>query len=241
MSDLQRVGPVLVGAPPRASLLPPEIALEAAARRQRRGIIALVVLIVLVVAGGYAGATYLAQGAQTKLADAQNQTATLLAEQAQYAQISTVQSKVADIQADQATVTALDVDWKSFLRALDGTLPDGATLQSVAVTAATPITPIVAGGSPLDSAHIAEVTLTATTGDVPDIVAWITALSTLPGFVDATPTNVATVDGGYQSTFVVHIGDGALSKRFAPTDAAAGAGGDGAAGDAGSDAAGDGE
>ncbi|MFT4123814.1 MAG: hypothetical protein QM635_08280 [Microbacteriaceae bacterium] len=218
-AELQRVGAsVPVGAPPRAMLLPPEIAQQARARAQRRSMLAIVVLTIVIVAAGYLGVSVLEQQAEQRLADAQRETTALLAEQAQYAEISTLQSKVAGIQTDQQTATATEIDWKSYLEALQKTLPDGAAISSVSVTGAAPGETATTSSSPLDAPAVAQLTLTATADGVLDVVEWINAFSSLPGYAGSVPTSVSTADDGYQVSFTISIGEDALSNRFASDD-----------------------
>jgi Tfp pilus assembly protein PilN len=215
---VQRTSELEVGGPPRAMLLPPEIAQEAKAKTQRRGLIGVVLLVLVLVGGAYVGATLLTQKAQSDLLAAQNETATLLAEQTQYSEVQIAQSKADGIRADQLTVTTAEIDWKSYLQDLQDTLPPDASIESIAIVSSTPLTPVTAPASPLDQVSIAQITLTATTKDVPDIVEWINSFATLPGYAGATPTNVTSTEGGYQASFAINVNSGALANRFVTED-----------------------
>jgi Tfp pilus assembly protein PilN len=215
----QKATGIEVGATPRAMLLPPEVAVEAKTRSQRRLLGLVLILVIVAVAGAYAGVTYLSAAEDAKLATAQAETAALLAEQAQYAEISSAQAKVGGITASRKSAMASEIDWMTYLDSIGDTLPQDARITSIVVTSESPLTPLAVPSGPLDTARVAEIVLTASTKDVPDIVQWISALSTLKGFTDATPTNVVSSDDGYQATFTVHVDDRALAHRFdEPTD-----------------------
>jgi hypothetical protein len=221
MSDTTgRAKTFALGGLPRANLLPPEILLQARARRQRVGLLAVIVAVVVLVGGAYVGVSLLAAGAQARLTAAQDETLRLIAEQGKYIEIQTLQSKVAGIKAGQVAGTATEIDWESYLDGVQKALPGDASLQSATITSSTPITPMGAPTSPLDRARVAELVLTAQTKDVPDIVEWIDALATLPGYADSTPTNVTSADDGYQLTFTMHVNDEAISHRFADEEGA---------------------
>lgn len=210
---------LIIGGPPFADLLPPEIALEAKARSQRAGLIAVIVVLAIIVIGGYVGVSFLAQQAEDELVAAQAQTAALLAEQSKYSEVRTAQAKVSGITSDQKFATTTEIDWTAYLNLAGDALPSGASITGVDVLTSTPVLPIAAPSSPLEYARIAELKLTAVTADVPNIVEWISALETLPGYADSTPTSILKEENGYTLQFTMHINTDALSNRFADEEA----------------------
>jgi hypothetical protein len=209
--------PLALGAVPRADLLPPEIAREAQARSQRRGLVGAVIALVVVVGLAYAGVSFLAANANAELGTAQARTTELATEQSKYSDIRTLTSKVGQIKVDQQLGTSTEIDWKKYLLSVEAVLPSGATLQTVAITSSTPITPLGDSTSPLESTRIAEIVFTASTKDVPDIVELIDSLSELPGYTDATPS-VTSVDPNYSLTVTMHVNSDALANRFGSTE-----------------------
>jgi type II secretory pathway pseudopilin PulG len=213
---------LVVGGVPRADLLPPEIKASERARAQRRGLVVIVVIIVLVVAAGYAGASFVAQKSADALTAANLETTAILQQQAQYAEVQKANSAILTTKAARAQAFATEIDWKTEIAAIVATLPSGSQLSALGVTSSTPTTPLDAPSSPLEGARVAEVQLTVTSSGIPDSAKWIRDLSSLKGFVDATPTSIATSnDAGATATEIttvvtLHLNSDVYWNRFAP-------------------------
>jgi hypothetical protein len=215
---LTPTSPLAIGATPRADLLPPEIKLRAKLREQRRLMLGALVVIVIIVAGGYGAATVLAQNRASALADARDQTLTILQQQKQYAEVNKANTDIAAAKAARIAGTTTEIDWKTEIAAVVKTLPAGSTLTSMTITSSTPTAPIAAPSSPLEGERVAEFQLAVKTGDIPDTAKWIRDLSSLTGFVDATPTTVAAAgagsSGAVTTSLILHLNKNIYWNRF---------------------------
>jgi hypothetical protein len=211
----KRAAPIEFGAAPYAILLPPEVLAAAAAKSQRRNLLGVLVFVLVAVVGAYIGVSFLEISARTALALSQVQTTALLQEQTKYAPVQVAQAKSAGIQADQKALTVHEIAWRDYLVRVQGTLPRGATITSVGITADNPVTPATASVSPLASSSIAVVVITVNTPHVEDAASWIGRLSKLDGYAGATPTNLAqSTDGGYDVTLAMAVDDSVVDHRF---------------------------
>ncbi|MBX3088767.1 MAG: hypothetical protein KF742_09755 [Cryobacterium sp.] len=210
---------LVIGAPPKANLLPPEVGAMAKGKIARRNAIALVILAVLVVIAGYAGAAILASSAQSQLDEANARTQSLLLEQQKYSQVSQVKNLLAAAEAARQVGMSTEVDWKTYLDNIQKSLPAGTLVTNVVAETATPLTDFAQPTVPLQGDRIGELTFTATSPSLPDVEAWLRALSELDGYVDATPGSI-TLDQTtklYQVSIKMHIDTGALWLRFDDT------------------------
>lgn len=207
---------LVVGGEPRVDLLPPEIRAERRDRIRRRrlglGVIGVTVVMLL----GVGAATFVATTAQGRLGTEQARTATLLAEQAQYADVRQMQTQVELATAAQQVGASTEIAWRDYLQEVQATLPSGVAVETVDVDSASPLMAYAQATVPLQGARMATVQFTATSLELPDIPTWLRALATLPGFADALPGSVALNDtsGVYTATITMHINDAALAQRF---------------------------
>ena len=217
-----KVGPVRggaanmnVGGAPRVDLMPPEIRAKRSQLRIRRSLrLALFAVAVVVVAA--CGATWaLATVAQSSLSAVQAHQQQLQAEQARYSDVTTTQKSIALVQAGQKVGASTEIDWQAYLTQLQGTLPAGTTLTTVAVTSATPTVSFAQPSSPLQGARIATIAFTVSSPTLPSVPQLLNGLKTLPGFVDATPGTVSLVAAGsYTANIELHISTQAFANRF---------------------------
>lgn len=209
-------GRLVIGGPPRANLLPPEVGAAAKGRAMRRNATALVVLAVLIVVGAYAGATALALSAQGQLDAANARTQELIAEQGKYVEVRRVTSMLETATAAQKVGTSTEIDWKAYLVAIEGSLPAGTLVTNFVAETSTPFTAFAAPTVPLQGDRIGELKFTATSPSLPDVGAWLVALEGLDGYVDASPGSVTlnadTVT--YEVTITMHVNQDALLLRF---------------------------
>lgn len=208
-----------IGAAPRVDLLPLALRVRQHQKRVRRGLRFGLVGVVAVMALATGGGVAFNSAAQASLAAAQNDTLSLLGQQAKYSDVKMAQQRIALIRAAQAVGAGTEVDWKAYLGALRATLPAGVTLTSITVDSASPMKGYVQPTAPLEGPRVATLTFTAHSPKLPDVPTWIYALGVLPAFVDAVPDSV-TLDegGGYVVNMTMHIGTGAYSHRFAPQE-----------------------
>jgi Tfp pilus assembly protein PilN len=212
---------VTVGGAPRADLMPPEIRIKRSQLRTRRSLrLALFGVFVLVVVA--CGGTWAWNAlAQTSLVSAQAQQQALLAQQAKYSNVTTIQSATTLIKAGQVIGDSTEIDWRDYLEKLQATLPAGVALSTVSIGTADPMTAYAQSTTPLQGGRIATLAFTATSPSLPSIPVWLDGLRTLPGFVDATPGSVTLGDGVYSADVTMHIGPEAFANRFDPKKQAA--------------------
>lgn len=207
-----------VGVEPRVSLIPPEVLAGRKAKAVRRSLLWGVLGVVAITIAAIGGTAVLGLQAQLALASAQAQTGELLAEQHQYLEVRKVQDQVALTQAAQQVGASTEIDWKDYLQKVQATLPSDAAMTSVTVDSATPLATYEQPTAPLQGARVATLTFEATSPVLPVVPAWLTSLSTLPGFADATPGSVSLDETTklYTVTITMHINDAAFDKRFDP-------------------------
>jgi len=206
-----------VGAAPRVDLMPPEIRVKRSQLRTRRSLrLALFGVFVLVVVA--CGGTWAWNAlAQTSLATAQTEQQNLVAEQAKYSKVTTLQNAITLIKAGQVVGDATEIDWQDYLTKLQATLPAGVSLVTVTIGTADPMTAYAQSTTPLEGDRIATLAFTASSPTLPSIPVWLDGLKTLPGFVDATPGQVSLAQNGYSADVTMHIGTDAFAHRFDPT------------------------
>lgn len=216
MSRATPVDEVVLGAEPRVDLLPPEVKAGKRVKATRRRLgFALFSVIVLVVAGVVA-ASWQAQQSQDELASAQARTSALLASQAKYAQVHTVQNDVDMTTAARKFGASTEIDWKAYLSEVRAVLPAEVTIDTVGVDSASPLTIFAQPTAPLQSARVATLTLGLTSPNLPSVPQWLEAIKALPGYADASPGTITRSEGGaYTVALVLNINGGAYSNRFA--------------------------
>lgn len=206
-----------LSASPRVFLLPDEVAQGKKARATRTALIRLLVFAVVIVAAGVAFALYQSNVATTELAAEQSRTATLLAEQKKYVEVTSVQNAITTIQGAQVSVTADEVVWLPVISSVQSSVP-----SDMAITGITGVLPDTAAGAepdPLAPDYAAGITFTAV-GPQQSISSWLAALTRVDGVVAVAPGSVelAPDAGLYTATVTVLFGDDVLSTRFAPKD-----------------------
>lgn len=210
---------VNVGGAPRVDLMPPEIRVKRAQLRTRRSLRLVLLGVFVVVVAGCVGAWTLGTVAQTSLSAAQAQQQQLVAQQATYSNVTTLNSSIALIKAGQKVGDSTEIDWDSYLSKLQATLPAGSTFSTVAVTTTTPLSTLGQSTTPLEGSRIATVLFTVSSTSITSVPVLMNNLKTLPGFVDATlgdVTSTSTDKGpaSYTSNITMHINTQAFSNRF---------------------------
>jgi hypothetical protein len=211
----------VLGAPPRADLLPPEVLGEIKNRARQRSLWLGVAGAVLVVAAGTGAAFFYNIGSAVSLLEAQDTTVQLQAEQAAHSEVRDVKQNLATSAEAQRVGGSTDIDWKTYLTSLQGTLPGGVLITAVTVETGSPITDYAQPTVPLEGARIGTLTFEATSPTLPSIPEWLNGLENLDGFVDAVPNSVEIVeDGTYTVSITMHINAEAFSARFAAEEEA---------------------
>ena len=208
---------LVVGGESRAYLLPPEVLLRRKAKVVRRRLGFVVLLVALLVIGGSALVRAQAQQAQANLAIEQANTQSLLLQQRKYVEVRKVQQQVDTIMAAQQVGTATEINWEQYLTSVQGTLPQNVTIDTINLDSATPFAPYTQATAPLQGARIATLSFTAKSSTLPEVPAWLDALTTLPGYADASPGSVTRNESGaYSVSITMHINEAAFTNRFAP-------------------------
>ena len=209
-------GRLILGGPPQANLLPPEVGLAAKSRAMRRNATGLIVLAVLLVVAAYGGISVLALAAQGQLDTATARTQQLVAEQGKYSEVKQVTTMLEAAGAAQQVGTSTEIDWEAYLTDIQNSLPAGTLVTNVVAETATPITPFAQPSVPLQGDRIGELRFTATSTSLPDVEQWLDALAKLSGYVDASPGSVTlnTDAKNYEVTITMHVNKDALLLRF---------------------------
>ena len=215
---------VAVGASPRVSLLPPELAVRAASRTAHRRLALAVVGVLVVTAAGVGITAALAADAQRGLDTARLDTQSLLAQQAKYSEVSALETKVATVTDARLYGTSTEIDWSAYLAKVSATLPAGSTLLEANVSAAAPWEADVVAAGPLRSNPAATLELRVRSAADADITTWMKSLAELPGYADssldsrAIETDAAAADGAaptYIANVTLNVNADARANRFA--------------------------
>lgn len=213
----RKTTPLIVGGVPRVDLLPPEVKASRRAQATRRMLLYGIVGVAAVMALAIAGSAVLAGQAQSDLAAAQAQTQTLLSQQQKYIEVKRVQDKVKLVSAGQEVGASTEIQWKDYLDEVQATLPANVAIRGVTVESSTPLAVFPQATVPLQGPRVATVTFDVSSPVLPQLPQWLDALSTLPGFADATPDSV-TFDKStnlYTAKITMHVGSKAFDERFA--------------------------
>ncbi|WP_022882700.1 hypothetical protein [Gryllotalpicola ginsengisoli] len=229
-----RADDLVIGGTPRAFLLPPEVAAVGKARQARNLVLLVLVAVVLLAGGATAGTYVLAQRAQSELAEVQSENASVVAQQARYASVRSVQSQVALAQSAQRVGAATEIDWKAYFAKIDGVLPSGVQVTAISGETASPTASVSQDAAPLSPSRAATVTLTVSASSETAIADALDAMQKLPGYADAVAgaitsgsagaaagtqatgdASTATASGSWTTTITLSLTDQAFSGRFA--------------------------
>lgn len=204
-----------LGGEPRINFLPPEIQQRKDARRRRRSLFMLVVLVGVLCAIGYVYSAQYATDRQASLEAEQQATASLLAEQAQYAEASKLASKVELTDQAITLVASNEVFWKDYVQEIKNALPLGVTagdwqLKTLGVTEP----PLISGGLfPVES--VGTISFGVTVTDLPTVSRLLNQLSDVVGIASANISGVTLADGVYHANVELSFNSAALELRFA--------------------------
>lgn len=206
---------LLLGAPPAADLLPPEVGIARRSRGMRRGIVAVAVLLMVASGGASAAAKYQAVAAEVALALEQERTVALIAEQAEFADVVAVQTEIEEREAARRVATGTEIDWQVFVTSIAEAMPADMVLRSVTAEGSSPMAGLAQAADPLQGPRVATVTCIVRSPvmiTVPDVV---DLMGGLTGFVDAqVPISELKPEGYFETTFVVHLDGTAYLNRF---------------------------
>ncbi|GEK80995.1 hypothetical protein [Agrococcus baldri] len=206
--------PLVVGGYPVVDLLPQEVRVARRSRGIRRGVISVAALLVVVAIGGGVAAKFAAVAAEVRLAGAQVRTEQLLAQQAEYFEVTSVQAEIDQRTAARYVITSTEIDWRSIMTQIRSMLPAGATVLSMDADGASPMELYAQATSPLQGARVATVRFTIQSSSMLSVPALVDQLATLPGFVDAQVPSTTATEEAVETSFVVHLDQGAYANRF---------------------------
>ena len=208
---------LVFGASPRVDLLPPEVADRKKGAAVRRAMVFGVVGALVLSAGAYAFASWQAVEASVKHDDARLTTSTLLAQQAEYADVRALTQQMVTV-ADAREAGALtEIDWNAFFLRVVPTLPTGVTIDSLVIKSGSPLVSLAPPTAPGQTVHAADATFGVSSPSLELAQAWIVALKNLPEYGGAVATSINRGEaGGYSVEVKLAVTDAAYSKRFAP-------------------------
>lgn len=212
-------GPTLIiGGESRVDLLPSNVRLARKAKVVHRRLGLGLLLVTILMIGVVALVRAQALQAQVNLSIEEANTRSLLLQQRKYVEVQKVQEEIGTIQAAQQVGTSTEINWQQYLTSVQATLPSNVTLDTINVDSATPFAPYAQASAPLQGARIATLKFTAKSPTLPKVPAWLIALTSLPGYADASPGSVTRSESGaYSVSITMHINEAAFSNRFALT------------------------
>ena len=218
--EVSPMSPVEFGAVPRARLLPPEVLQRKKDKQSRRRAVGIVLLAIVVSIVATVAATLYALTAQANLEAAQARTAAILAQQDEFAEVRGVASELLSAKAARVAAVATEVDWKSWNASATGLLPATSAVVSMVINVGTPSEPYPVPSVPLQGERIAAATYEIASATIGDVAAWLLALESVEGYVDAEPTIVAldATTGLYISTVIIHVDASVFTLRFDETE-----------------------
>jgi len=218
MSAKSAARELAIGGEPRVQLLPPFVRLKAKNAQTRRMLVLLVILAVAIVGGGLTYGTYRSLEATAALTVAQNETTTLIQQQAQYAEAGQLAGLVSATQETQKLMTKGEVDWKEVVDHLATYLPAGAVFQGLAATAPAPWEPALVPEGPLRAERVATLTLTIASVVYNAAAAFVAAVQDDEAVADVLIVS-STLDGvQYLTQVSLTLNETVLHTRFDDSD-----------------------
>ncbi|MGV8886080.1 MAG: hypothetical protein ACOH1T_10915 [Microbacteriaceae bacterium] len=219
MSNSSKSNVLVIGGPPRAELLPPEVAQGVKARALRRLLAVFIILSIAVVALAVGGAA-VGSGASAQILAAETERGNqLILEQGKYAEVRQITALIGKAEEGLVLGSLTEISWKAYFSQIQGSLPKGTVVTNFHAETSTPTMPFAQPTVPLQGERIGELRFTATSKTLPDIEEWLNALSTVTGFVDASPGSIALdEEGTYVVNITMHINKDALNHKFDPVE-----------------------
>ncbi len=211
---------VILGAEPRANLLPPEVRQAHQARMVRRFLALLVVVTLLFVGGGFGAAAFRGVQAQGGLDNANARTAQLQKEKLSYAEATSLSNLVKTVKAAREVAVSREVMWNTYYDAIAGVMPAGVTMISSTMLGQIPWEAEMGPVSPLRVPRVAQINFVLSSKNVIDQTSVVRNLESIGGFGDVSVDELTLVIDGYTLAVTLNLSKAALSGRFAPPPAA---------------------
>jgi len=203
---------------PQVNLLPPEVRAARGLVNTKRWLAVALAVVLALIALVYVFALVSRSTAENELAREQEATSRLQAESAKYAEVPKVLNNLDRTERARTQSTSTEIMWKTYLDAITAVLPANVSIDTFAVSQATPWTPAQPNQDPLSPASVGTITFTARTTTLPDNAAWLDAIGSVPNFAGATFTSAAvtaqTGDPYYTVSGSVQVLEGAFAHRF---------------------------
>lgn len=214
-------GALVYGGVPRASLMPPEVAIRRRESARRRSLIALTALVAAVTVAGVVGAFLAAAAAEQRLAEERRITDQLLAQQLEFSEVTQVRADLQIIADLRTQLGAVDVLWLEALSPYLLALGPTETVTALTVIGDAPAQPQLGVTGPLREPRVGTITATISTPTVPTPWVWFRAWEGVPTFADASIDRITLNDTGYDTVVTINLNADALSQRYSaeePTD-----------------------
>lgn len=206
---------LVLGAEPRAHLLPPEVSERGKAKRTRGVLIFLVVLVLLLTGAAYGLVSVQAIQAQAALAASQAHTLELIEQRAQYTETVAVTRSRDVISEVRINATSNEVIWADILDKISAQLSPNSYAEWLA-QGTTPWASQLGAAGPLRESRVASLTLVVTSPVPFDATALFLAIQRLPEIADVTLDDITQPSGAltYDATFTINLSEEALSGRW---------------------------
>ncbi len=206
---------LVLGAEPRAHLLPPEVSERGKAKRTRGVLIFLVVLVLLATGAAYGLVSFQAIQAQAALAASQARTLELIDQRAEYTDTVAVTRSRDVISEVRLNATSNEVVWADILDKVSAKLPPNSYAEWLA-QGTTPWDSQLGAAGPLREPRVASITLVVTSTIPFDATALFRAIKDMPEIADATVDDVTQPNGAltWDVTFTLNLSEEALAGRW---------------------------
>lgn len=205
---------VSLGAPPRVSLMPPELGERNRQLGIQRSLRAVMVLVLVLVLAAVGGVWYLSFNSTLALVAENERTLELQVQKQSYREI---QEAMTDVSLGAAAIQvggSTEIDLLDYLSKLQASLPEGVRLDVFKIENSSIMSIYPQSDIPLEGPRIATLTFTAISPGLPEIPVWLDGLRELPGYVDAVPNSVTLEGEGYTVNITMHIDARAYSYRM---------------------------
>lgn len=202
---------------PQVNLLPNEIRAARGLKQLKVYLAGVVCLALIVVALGFGWSSLTASNAAEELERENQRTSDLLAEQRKYAEVPVVLGQLSKAYTAREIAMSTEVLWKDYLGALNAVSPEGVSIATMSVAAATPIEAPAGPAHILQLPSVGTITFTGAAPTLPDTVSWLDGLNSIHGFDDARITLTDSKGDGelhYEFTATVQVTADAYALRF---------------------------
>lgn len=202
---------------PQVNLLPSDVREKRSLAVVKRWLAVTVVLVVVVAVLAYVFAMLMRNSAQDRLAAAEAQTATLRAEERQYAEVPQVRGQISDVTRARLAATSTEILWRPYVDAVGAVLPDPVRIVSFTATGPSPSDgALVSSG--LGDVPVASLSFEGQSMTLPDTSAMLEAVAGVPGLQNPWVSSVAVTEMEgvvfYTFSLTVEMTDSTLAQRF---------------------------